>query len=276
MQRRVVLGSLGLLVWGGLAAHAEVSIPLEPGRLQAKATAVISGQTVTFIVDTGASGSVVTEETFALLNLDQSEAEYARSRLADGRTVTSRVARLHDIQLGSFTLPYASAKVGGVNLLGMDVLGRYRIILDAPSNQFILQDPQSERWEPAGTYTDFPYNPRRFKVPIQVTINGTPVNLLLDTGATTTNLSNRIVSALDLPEQGRSSATVADGKTVAARLVRIDTLTIGDLSAHNVAAMVLDGAIGQRGFDGLLGYNFLRNFRMILDPSSGRGYLQQI
>jgi len=252
----------------------ELKVPLIPGSFEARVNVRINGQTVNFLVDTGASRSAITVTTLKKLGLDDLPPEYSRVRVADGRTVTTQVVRLQNLELGAFTIPFVAATVAAENLLGVDVLGRYRFILDAGANQLTFQDPASgplsEREQ-----TSFPYNPRRQSIPVQVTVNGTPVNLLLDTGATQTTLSQRIVSALALPVVGTGRNTVADGRTVDAQIVRVATLAFGDLAVNNLAVSVITGAIGEQGRDGLLGYNFLRHFKVILDPATGRGYLQR-
>jgi len=225
-------------------------------------------------VDTGASQTAITESTLRSLGLDRSTLETTRLKTANGRTVPAQVARFQNVEFGNFTIPYIAASIAGSNLLGLDVLGRYRIILDVPKGQLKIQDATAD-FEPGSGAAVFPYNPRQLQIPIRVTLNGTPVNLILDTGASTTNLSPRIAAALQLPVIGTTQRTLADGKVSAARVVQINQLGVGELSLGGMTATVLDDAIGEQGSDGLLGYNFLRQFRLTLDPATGKGYLQR-
>lgn len=269
MKKVWVLASLFCLpVWA-----TEIKIPLVPGSFEARATVRINGQTLTFVVDTGASRSTLTPDALKTLGLGDLPADYSRARVADGRVVTSQVVRLQNIEFGEFTIPFMAASLASENLLGMDVLGRYRFILDVPNNQMTIQDPNTETLTVSEQAFSFPYNPRRLSIPVQVTLNDTPVNLLLDTGATTTTLSQRMVGALSLPVVGRTTNTVADGKVVNSKVVNIARLSAGNLTVNNLAASVIENAIGEQGRDGLLGYNFLSNFRLTLDPTTGRGYL---
>ncbi len=258
------------------AYAADLKIPLRPGSFQALAEVRINGGLYRFIVDTGASRSAINNETVAALGLNPQSLQTTLAKLADGRTVATQVTRFQNVELGTLKIPFMIATVSGFNLLGMDVLGRYRVILDAPSNELTLEEATKDNLKIFGASASFPYNPRNFSIPIRVQINGTPVNLLLDTGATSTVLSQRIAGALNLTSTGKTQNTrVADGKMVIGREVQIASLGVGTLAVNNSSAIVIDQAIGERGNDGLLGYNFLRNFRLTLDPATGKGYLQQ-
>ncbi len=94
-------------------------------------TLTISGQPLTFMVDTGATGVVLSRDDAARLGVDLAALVYTgESQTANGPVRTARV-RLKDVQLG----PYLDDSLGAwVNegemfgsLLGMDYLGRYSI-----------------------------------------------------------------------------------------------------------------------------------------------------
>ncbi len=98
-------------------------------------TLTISGQPMRFMVDTGASGVVLSQRDAARLGIDVAGLVYAgRSQTANGIVRTARV-RLTDVTLG----PYHDDSLGAwVNegemdgsLLGMDYLGRYAIEIAA-------------------------------------------------------------------------------------------------------------------------------------------------
>jgi predicted aspartyl protease len=105
---------------------------------------------------------------------------------------------------------------------------------------------------------------------VPVYINGRgPIDLILDTGATFTCLDSTLVRELALPARVASiGAAVGVGGSGAVRLVRVDSLRVGEVRVRALTACELDLAglrvIG-KDVRGLLGLNFLRNFRMTLD-----------
>jgi predicted aspartyl protease len=104
---------------------------------------------------------------------------------------------------------------------------------------------------------------------VPVFVNGEgPYDFVLDTGATLTCIDQRIAEDLGLPE--RRGGGIGAGATEAGRvrIVRIDSLRVGQSLATEIDGCVLDlahtEAIGVE-IDGLLGLNFLRAFRITLD-----------
>jgi predicted aspartyl protease len=111
---------------------------------------------------------------------------------------------------------------------------------------------------------------------VPVHINGTgPYDFVLDTGATMTCLDRSLVSRLQLPEatgQRGVGMGIGDGPG-ALELVRIDSLRVGDATAMELTGCALDldqfRAVGLE-VDGLLGLNYLQEFRVTLDFRAGR------
>ncbi len=85
-------------------------------------------------------------------------------------------------------------------------------------------------------------------------VNGTAVRFLVDTGATAVTLSTDVARRAGIdPAQGRPvSVTTANGKVVG-RQVRLDRVTFGDITLHQVDAVIQDGL----GEVALLGMTFL-------------------
>lgn len=94
-------------------------------------TLTIGGQPLEFMVDTGASGVVLSKRDAEALGFDLADLVFAgQSQTANGLVRTARV-RLEDVALG----PFHDASIGAFvnegemegSLLGMDYLGRYSI-----------------------------------------------------------------------------------------------------------------------------------------------------
>jgi predicted aspartyl protease len=105
---------------------------------------------------------------------------------------------------------------------------------------------------------------------VSVHINGEgPFELVLDTGATFTCVATELADRLDLPDQrgavGFGAGVQGAGRV---RIVRFDSVRVGNAVARDMAGCVLDlsalEAVGA-GVDGLLGLNFLREFDVRLD-----------
>ena len=105
---------------------------------------------------------------------------------------------------------------------------------------------------------------------IPAVLNGhDSVSLILDTGATLTCLDDSVARDLKLPERiGVVGAGVAVGGGGRMRLVKLDSIKVGAASATDITACAIDlsnvRAISPK-VRGLLGLNFLRNFRVTLD-----------
>jgi aspartyl protease family protein len=75
-------------------------------------------------------------------------------------------------------------------------------------------------------------------------INGLPVSFLVDTGATSVamnaNQARRL--GIDYRVTGRQSGVTTASGVARAWTVTLDTVKVGDLELHNIAAVVLEGA----------------------------------
>lgn len=83
-------------------------------------------------------------------------------------------------------------------------------------------------------------------------INGKKVKVLVDTGATGVAISQATADLLNLKSIDAIRTNTANGDSVG-YMVRLDSVQIGGVRAHNVAAMIAPGLDG----DVLLGMSFL-------------------
>lgn len=90
-------------------------------------------------------------------------------------------------------------------------------------------------------------------------INGEPVVFLLDTGATTVSLPQRLARRLGLPMRPGGISKTANGM-VQTWITRLDSVSLGGLSARNLRATVLPNFPGDQV---LLGMDFLKRFELI-------------
>jgi aspartyl protease family protein len=117
-----------------IAAQGEITLPrARDGHYYL--TLEIAGQSVEFMVDTGASSVVLTREDAQKLGIDPDTLVYlGTAQTANGIVRTARVT-LDDVRLGDFTDPTLTAYVNdgdmGGSLLGMDYLGQFHIEIAA-------------------------------------------------------------------------------------------------------------------------------------------------
>jgi len=109
-------------------------------------------------------------------------------------------------------------------------------------------------------------------VPVKINYRDTTLEawLLLDTGAAVTVISPGLAQRLGIRRENTESrlAQVADGRVVETARARVDSLAVGPKITYNpeIAIMPVSGPVS--GFDGLLGMNFLGEFRYHLDVNN--------
>lgn len=91
--------------------------------------------------------------------------------------------------------------------------------------------------------------------------------VLVDTGSGITIVSRELARELKLPEEPGSPITL---KTVAmdieAQLARLDSIQVGDLSRNNFPVAITDlPLVENTKFDGILGMDFMNNFKIHID-----------
>jgi clan AA aspartic protease (TIGR02281 family) len=92
------------------------------------------------------------------------------------------------------------------------------------------------------------------------------VTLILDTGASTTLITNEAAMRLNLKLQGAARARfqVADGRVVQAWHLKLDRVTLGPKTKTDLDVVIIESGSGFP-FDGLLGMDFLRSFKHSID-----------
>lgn len=129
-------------------------------------------------------------------------------------------------------------------------------------------NPTSEL-SPRGTV---PFRPASSCAPlllIDVKVNGQgPFPFVVDTGASGTGLSRQLAERLGLGS-GEQQDLLGCGGTVNAETVRVNELRVGPLRMENLPVFVADlsAVAGKAGaeIDGILGYDFLHHWRVLID-----------
>jgi hypothetical protein len=116
-------------------------------------------------------------------------------------------------------------------------------------------------------YEPFEGNSRRIIIPATLNDSVT-ANLLLDTGSPGLMISPELANRLGLPnenDEGLKVLTGGIGGSTPATLAVIDTIKIGDATAGFFPTAITN--IPSRAFEGLVGMDFLANYKISIDIS---------
>lgn len=112
---------------------------------------------------------------------------------------------------------------------------------------------------------------------VPVKVNGVTLEFMVDTGASfcSINRSVAIRIGIDLKTIQRMRIAPASGSTIRVPLTKINELRVGIIRVKNLSITILDFPLELR-VDGLLGMNFLRNFRFTIEPDTATLVLRKI
>jgi len=104
-------------------------------------------------------------------------------------------------------------------------------------------------------------------VPVLLLYNDRQVyaKLLLDTGSTNITLHKHIARKLLIINSQKGSIKVAGGNVIDAEAVRLDAVTVGPHTKRNLIAGIIEHRGDDVPFDGLLGMNFLKDYKYTID-----------
>jgi clan AA aspartic protease (TIGR02281 family) len=130
---------------------------------------------------------------------------------------------------------------------------------------------------PAPTKGSVPFEKHGSVVIVKATLNGkAPVKLILDTGASFTMISSATAKQLDIDtnQNTRSMPFQTANGMIQAALINLDSISVAGLELKNLTAAVHD-ALPDPEVAGLLGLNFLTNFRLDIDSEKGFVHLEK-
>lgn len=174
-------------------------------------------------------------------------------------------------------------------LIGASLLAQYHVIFDYPHHQFTLATPGT--LTPQGTPLATPIHPESGFPRLEVQIDGQTYGMLLDTGASHTMISRRLLDALAAahPAWPRANGAVGtanmgneqvDTKKLMMRLAKY---TWGPYPLADVSVVSRDPGVFEERMSrwmvgpivGALGGNLLRCFRVEIDYAGQTTYLEQ-
>ena len=108
---------------------------------------------------------------------------------------------------------------------------------------------------------------------VPVVLNGfLEASVLVDTGAGITVLSKELARKLQLEgEPGDSIRLKTMAMDIQAQLATLDSIQVGDLIQNNLPVAIIELPLGEkRKFDGILGMDFMNNYKIHIDNENNR------
>jgi predicted aspartyl protease len=240
-----------------------------------------------FILDTGAGTSLLSAETATQLNvkvLGSKEGQSAGGKvsvsLAKVRSLGIGGARLNDVDVGIVDLKHIGAAVGARidGDLGYNFLRHFRISIDYGKCQIRFDDPKQVDSFTRNARTEIPLrlaSPAKPLVLVDVYANARgPFQFAIDTGTSTTAITPEVAKTLGIKGSPIGAGTTA-GAQVAVMAGVVDSFMVGGARIDSLAVVIADffaalsEAVGAK-LDGIVGYNFLRNYKVVLDYPNER------
>lgn len=236
-----------------------------------------------FILDTGAGTSLLSSQLGEKLGIKiigskegQSAGGAVSVSLAKVDSLGVGSARLEDVDVGLVDLSHIGKTVGAQidGDLGYNFLKHFRITLDYRANEIRFDDPK--RFEPAGRSAAVTEIAMRLASPakplllVDVYANGRgPFQFAIDTGTSTTAITPELAKQLGVTSSPIGAATTG-GAHVNVTAGVLQSFQVGGARIHDSTVVVADfftmlsNALGAK-LDGIVGYNFLRNYKVALD-----------
>ena len=235
-----------------------------------------------FILDTGAGTSLLSLELAARLGVKV-------TGLKEGQTVGGKVsvslakvesvavgdAKLEDIDVAVVDLSHLGKTVGAAieGDIGYNFLKHFRITIDYRGSEIRFEDPNRIESFAHTAKTEVAIrlaNPARPLILVDVYLNGRgPSQFAIDTGTSTTAITPELARQLDVQTSPIGPVTTGSAR-VAASAGNLKSFQVGDARMDNMAVIVADffdmlsSAVGVK-LDGIVGYNFLRNYKVMID-----------
>lgn len=235
-----------------------------------------------FILDTGAGTSLLSPELAQSLQIESTGTKQGHTAgglvsalLATSDSLTVGEINREDVDVAIVDLT-SIARAVGTKLdgdLGYNFLKHFRLTINFRDSELTLEDPRRVECFAASGGTAVAMRLARPSKPlilIDTFVNGRgPFQFAIDTGTSTTALSAELAGELHLQLAPVGPVTTG-GAAISLSASRVDSLRVGNSEAREVDVIIgdflamLSEAAGAK-LDGIIGYNFLRNYRVVID-----------
>ena len=244
-----------------------------------------------FILDTGAGTTLLSKALATELEIKitgSKEGQTAGGKvavsLAEVRSIAVGEAKIENLPVAITDLSAIGQTVGAKidGDLGYNFLKNFRLTVDYERKELFLDDPKRFGQVAKSSGAELPIrlaHPAKPLILFPAHVNGRgPFQFALDTGTSTTAISPELARDLGLSSTSIGPVTTG-GAAIQVSAARLKALRMGGVEIQDIDVIVaeffamLSQAVGAK-LDGIIGYNFLRHFRVVIDYPSGVLMLQ--
>jgi len=237
-----------------------------------------------FILDTGAGTSLLSSELAKQLDVTiigskegQSAGGKVSVSLAKVASLTVGETKVDDVDVGIVDLAHIGKTIGAKidGDLGYNFLKQFRITISYRDGEIGFEDPKRIESFGRSGQTGIPMrlaNPAKPLILVDVYGNSRgPFQFAIDTGTSTTAITPELAKQLGVQSSPVGAATTG-GAQVDVSAGMLQSFQLGGARVDNLTVVVADffamlnTAIGAK-LDGIVGYNFLRNYKVVIDYS---------
>jgi predicted aspartyl protease len=235
-----------------------------------------------FILDTGAGTSLLSTDLAKQLGLKiigSKEGKSAGGKVAVSLAKVDSLAvgetKLSDVDVGIVDLLNIGKTVGATidGDVGYNFLKYFRVTINYRDCEIRLDDPKRVESFAGSAQTEIPIrlaNPAKPLLLVDVYANGRgPFQFAIDTGTSTTAIAPELAKQLGVEASPVGPGTTG-GAPVDFHAGSLQSFQLGGAKIDNMAVVVADfftmlnAAIGAK-LEGIVGYNFLGNYKVVID-----------
>jgi predicted aspartyl protease len=233
-----------------------------------------------FILDTGAGHSLVTPELAERLGLEiqgtkegHGAAGALNVSMSCVETLSVGGAQVENVPVAITGELHRIAAAIGASIegdVGYNFLKHFVVTIDYRNEALRLSQEDALTVKPLSETPFRLAHPAKPLIVLPVRINGQgPFPFALDTGTSTSAISEAVIERLGIPVSVATTIT-AGGGTLAAKVGQVRSMAVGAALQEDVAVVragfleMLSRVTGAQ-LDGILGYNFLRHYTVTID-----------